>query len=396
MFESMKKFLLAALIFCTSISGRAQNPAAFNITYNGFTPQAQTAFAYAANIWTQALESTIPIKVNAYFTPLIPGLLGITFPNGVKDFPGAPFDSIWYATSLANSITGTELNPGQFDIDVYLNSSINWYLDTAGTVPAGSYDFVSVVLHEICHGLGFVSLAKKSGTEGSFGLLQASDFAPLTTSFPWPDLDTLPGIFDRFLVNALTQPLDTFANPSITLGAQLTGNNIYYNGSNALAANGNIKPRMYAPGSFSLGSSILHLNEATYPTGNINELMTPNAAAGNANHNPGPICIGILKDIGWTINPYLGIADHSGEVNIVVIYPNPASQFAVCNMQLAKNMEVKFSLFDYLGKEVMGKTKKVTGGFYSEKLDVQNLQAGIYFLNLSGENFSVAKKIVVE
>lgn len=396
MFESMKKFLLGVLIFCTSFSGRAQNPATFNITYTGFTPQAQTAFAYAANIWTQTLESTVPIKVNVYFTTLIPGLLGITFPNGIKDFPGAPMNSTWYATSLANSITGTELNPGQFDIDIYLNSSVNWYTDTVGTVPAGQYDLVSIVLHEICHGLGFVSLAKKSGAEGSFGLLQASDFAPLTTSFPWPSLDTLPSVFDRYLLNALSQPLDTFTNPSTTLGTILTSNNIYFSGPSAVAANGNFNPRMYAPSPFSLGSSVLHLNEATYPTGNINELMTPNAAAANANHNPGPICIGILKDIGWTINPNVGIAENNFTSNDIFIYPNPAIQLAVCNMQFASSTEVRFVLNDIFGREIINVKKKLNAGFNSEKIDVSNLLSGIYFLNFAGENISVVKKLIVE
>jgi hypothetical protein len=390
----MKKNFIALLIFCLSISGRAQNPAVFNITYTGFTPQAQTAFAYAANIWTHTLESTVPIKVNAYFITLVPGLLGITFPNGIKDFPGAPMDSTWYATSLANSITGTELNPGQFDIDVYLNSSINWYTDTIGTVPAGNYDLVSVVLHEICHGLGFVSLAKKSGTVGSFGLLQASDFAPLVTSFPWPVLDTLPGIFDHFLVNALTQPLDTFTNPSTSLGTQLSNNNIYFNGSNAMAANGNIKPRMYAPGTFSLGSSVLHLNEATYPTGNINELMTPNAAAANANHNPGPICIGILKDIGWTINPYLGVEENNSGENNVVIYPNPViDELYVISYTLYDIVQIEIS--DAIGQCVYNQ-KPEAKSQQQIAIDVSGLRPGIYFLKIETGNRSVMKKFIVQ
>jgi hypothetical protein len=389
----VKKFLLATIAFCLVAQLHGQNPVQFNVTYNGFTPQAQIAFAYAANIWTQTLESTVPIKVNAYFTPLIPGLLGITFPNGVKDFPGAPVDSTWYPTSLANSITGTELNPGQFDIDLYLNSSINWYTDTTGTVPPAQYDLVSVVLHELCHGLGFVSLAKKSGTVGSFGLLQASDFAPLTTSFPWPALDTLPGIFDRYLINALGQPLDTFANPSTTLGTQLSNNNVYFSGPNAVAANGNINPRMYAPATFSLGSSILHLNEATYPTGNINELMTPNAAAGNANHNPGPICIGILQDIGWTINPYLGVEENNSGENDIVMYPNPTTnQLAVSSKRLAIG---KAEIYDALGQCVFHR-KPVAGNQKQITVDVSALTPGIYFVKIESGKNSVMKKLIVQ
>jgi hypothetical protein len=392
MFESMKKFLSAVAAICVAAQLHAQNPVQFNVTYNGFTPQAQTAFAFATNIWTHTLESTVPVKVNTYFAPLVPGLLGITLPNGIKDFPGAPVASTWYATSLANSIAGTELNPGQFDMDLYLNSSINWYTDTTGTVPAGQYDLVSIVLHELCHGLGFVSLAKKSGTEGSFGLLQASDFAPLVTSFPWPQLDTLPGIFDHYLLNAVLQPLDTFTNPSSSLGTQLI-NSVYFSGPSAVSANGNFNPRMYAPSTFSLGSSILHLNEATYPVGNINELMTPNAAAGSANHNPGPICIGILQDIGWMINPYLGIDESNNDENDFTVYPNPATEeFTIYDLRFTI-LEIEVS--DILSQSVFSK-QPAANSQQPITIDVSHWSRGVYILKLSGEKFFVTKKIVVK
>jgi len=258
-------------------------------------------------------------------------------------------------------------------------------------VPVAQYDLASVVLHEIGHGLGFASLAKKSGTIGSFGLLQASDFSPIITSFPWPQLDTLPGIFDRFIVNSLIHPLDTFANPSTALGAQLTNNNIYFNGSNALAANGNIKPRMYAPSTFSLGSSILHLNESTYPTGNINELMTPNAAAGNANHNPGPICIGILKDIGWTVNPYLSVSESELMKDELLLYPNPAeNQLAVSKRQLAIT---KIDIYDALGRHVYSR-KPEASSKQQIAIDVSDLAPGIYFLKIISGNSSAMKKVI--
>lgn len=389
----MKKFLTVLFALFVAFQLRAQNPVQFNVTYNGFTPQAQAAFAFATHIWSQTLESTVPVKVNTYFVPLgSGGLLGITLPNGIKDFPGAPVASTWYATSLANSIAGTELNPGQFDMDLYLNSSINWYTDTTGTVPAGQYDLVSIVLHELCHGFGFVSLAKKSGTEGSFGLLQASDFAPLVTSFPWPQLDTLPGIFDHYLLNALFQPLDTFTNPSTALGTQLT-NSVYFSGPSAVSANGNINPRMYAPGTFSLGSSILHLNEATYPVGNINELMTPNAAPGSANHNPGPICIGILQDIGWTINPYLGIDENNSEENNFSVYPNPATK--ELRVSDFKFQIERADVFDVLGKCVISQ-HPVSSVQHQIIIDVSKLKRGAYMVKLLGEKFSPTKRIVVE
>lgn len=299
--------------------------ASFSITYSGFTPDATAAFDYAAAIWSSLLNSSVPIKVNAYFIPLLPGLLGITLPNGRKDFSGAPLPATWYATALANSITDTELNTGESDFDLYLNSGINWYFGTDGYCPAGKYDLVSIALHEICHGLGFVGLAKVTGTTGSFGLLEAIDFAPITTSFPWPDLDTLPAVFDTKLIEEDGNFLITFPNPSTELKSNFTGNQVYFDGENASQMNNGFKPKMYAPSSFALGSSLVHLNESTYPAGNVNELMTPFSGASNAVHDPGPIVMGILKDIGWNVN-YTGVpGELPAKVHSLKVFPNPAS-----------------------------------------------------------------------
>jgi hypothetical protein len=158
---SSMRFSIILFLLAFALPSRSQT-ATFNITYNGFTPEAQMAFQYAADQWSNIVVSNIPIKVNAYYTALLPGLLGITFPNGRKDFSGAPMQTTWYATSLANAIADTELNPGESDIDMYLNSSIDWYYDSTGTVPSTQYDLVSVVMHELCHGLGFASRFRES------------------------------------------------------------------------------------------------------------------------------------------------------------------------------------------------------------------------------------------
>ena len=384
----MKKLYISIIIFCFSLFAKAQT-ATFNITYTGFTPQAQAAFQYAANIWSNTVTSTVPIKVLVHFQPLLSSMLGITFPNGRKNFAPASIadTNTWYSTSLANSIAGVELNPGEVDIEMYLNSTTAWNYDTTGTVPAGQYDLVSVALHELCHGLGFLSLAKKTSTTGSFGELLASDFAPLTTSYPWPNLDTLPSVFDRLLVTNLNDQLDTFPNPSTTLGTKFSSNNIYFIGPYAMAANGGIKPRIYAPATFALGSSITHLNEATYPAGNINELMTPNGTPSSANHNPGPICIGILKDIGWTMNPNLSVHELANNENTFSIYPNPSTDHIFFLSSVPKEKIKSIELKNVLGEKVMTLENNST-------TDIANLPNGIYFILFSGNDFQVAKKFI--
>lgn len=313
--------VLAALL---QVQTARSQQATFDITYAGFTPEAELAFNYAADIWSTYLMSDVPIKVNAKMVFLLPGQLGITFPNGEKNFAGAPYADVWYASCLANAIAGEELNPGEADIDVFLSSSANWYFGTDGNPGATEYDFVSTVLHELCHGLGFLSLANVDDTSGSFGLIFAESFAPLVTSFTWPDLDTLPGAFDMWLLSGADEQLVDLANPSATLETIFTSNNVFLESPMVLATHGE-GGRIYAPSTFTLGSSLSHWNEGTYPVGNPNEFMTPFAADGHANHVPGPLTLAVLDEIGWEVSDGLPIINLNPNNKVLAIYPNPAT-----------------------------------------------------------------------
>jgi hypothetical protein len=109
----------------------------------------------------------------------------------------------------------------------------------------------------------------------------------------------MPLSYDRFLENAKGQNLvKSFPNNSAALAAQLTSNGVYFNGPQTRAANGGRGARLYAPSPWS-GSSISHLDEATYPAGNPNSLMTPQLNSGESIHDPGSIGLAVLRDQGW-------------------------------------------------------------------------------------------------
>ncbi|MEA5464589.1 S8 family serine peptidase [Leptothoe sp. PORK10 BA2] len=274
----------------TALTNNSQT-ATINVTYNGFSREAQTAFQYAVDIWESLLVSDVPIEIEANWTGLDRGVLGSAGPNQfIRDFAGAVAAGTWHPIAIANKLAGQDLDPRKADISSNFNSDLgNWYFGTDGNTPAGQYDFVSVVLHELGHGLGFVGLM---------------DFDAPSGLGSWGFDSGFPGIYDQFTVsgrgNSLLDPL-LYPNPSPQLGLELTSNNIYFAGANAVDANNGFAPKLYAPRSWQGGSSYSHLDEDTYRTGNPNSLMTPQLGQAEAIHTPGAIGLGMLEDMGWTI-----------------------------------------------------------------------------------------------
>ncbi|MBC8173851.1 MAG: T9SS type A sorting domain-containing protein [Chitinophagales bacterium] len=389
----MKNFIrvsLLLLFFCIQKQRCHAQAATFEISYIGTSEEAETAIGYAADIWSQYLISDIPVKISVHFQLLTPGLLGITFPNGIMNFSGAEVSDIWYPTALANAMAGTELNPGYADIEIYLNSTMTWYFGTDGLVPAGKYDLVTVAMHEMGHGLGIIGLANKTGSEGSFGTITADLFAPLTTSFPWPDLDTLPSIFDTYMEDEGGSNLITYTNPSADLGAAFTSNNIWYNSPTSVIANDGSRPKIYAPATYALGSSCTHLDEVTYPPGNENELMTPNGTTGSAHQYPGPIVLGILSDIGWEVTEPVYV-EGNNFISQLEINPNPASRNVSINVPPGHSV-YKIEVFDINGRVMH--TSKVNEIIDLYTIDTGNLLPGTYFVKIFTGDQSIQTKFL--
>jgi len=268
-----------------------------NVTYNGFSATAQTAFQYAVDILETELTSSVMIDLIANWIPLAPNVLGAAGTTyNARNHPSFPLSNTWYSAALANALVGIDLQGSIHDINAYFNSNFaNWYLGTDGLTPTGQYDFVSVVLHEIIHGLGFFGSMTVSVGVGSWG----NSTPPIS-----------PYVYDLYAVNGSNQRLlntTLFPNPSTALGTQLTSNNIFYDGTSAVIGNGGTNPKLYTPSTWVQGSSYSHWDDATYPAGNINSLMTHALGTAEAIHHPGYITRGLFKDIGWTIDQPLPV-----------------------------------------------------------------------------------------
>lgn len=259
-----------------------------------------TAFNHAKGIWEQTITSTQTIRVEARWDSLStctggPVSLGSAGANQRWRGGTLPANT-WFVDALADAITNMDLNGGGIpDIVATFNSECDepgatpdWYYGTDGMPGMGQVDFVSVVLHELGHGLGFAGLGTVTGATGT--VRSSGD----------------PMSYDTFTQDGLTPPVFLVnypADPSPLLKDALEGqrgDGLFFNGTNANAANFGQPPQLYAPAAWQQGSSYSHLDENTF-NGTTNALMTPQLAAMEAQHIIGGITCGIFEDQGWTI-----------------------------------------------------------------------------------------------
>ncbi|WP_375419031.1 T9SS type A sorting domain-containing protein [uncultured Hymenobacter sp.] len=281
-------------------ASRRGQAASITVTYTDFTPEAQAAFQYAVNIWQSQLNSAVPIHVDAQWTSLGRGVLGSAGTTTVaRNFSGAPQANVWYPIALAEKIAGQDLNgPGQAEISANFSSEANWYYGTDGQTPRGKYDLVTVVLHELCHGLGFVASAgyDPDTSNGDYGYGFDTGTGP-----------ALPFTFDTFIETADGRRLTDagiFPNPGTALGTEFIGGQLFFDSPLAAAVNpapGDKRPRLYSPDPYSNGSSISHLDEEAYPAGTPFSLMTYAVGAAEAIHDPGELTRKMFDEMGWFV-----------------------------------------------------------------------------------------------
>ncbi|MFZ2906219.1 MAG: T9SS type A sorting domain-containing protein [Cyclobacteriaceae bacterium] len=255
--------------------------ATIEVTFSsGFPVDAQAAFQQAVDIWETIISSPVPIKVQANWSPLGSGVLGSAiYWSAFANFDGAQKQNVFYPVALAEKMAGKELNEAEdFEIFANFSSNMNWYFGSSGTPAANQFDFITVVMHEIGHGLGFSGSFGVENNQGTVGAFSTD----------------VPIVFDAFVETGSGVKLLTFNSPSAQLRAQLTSQNLrIIVQKNAIGSS-----LLYAPTTFDDGSSISHLDEASYPPG-ANALMTPQIGFQEVNHDPGPLASGILSDMGW-------------------------------------------------------------------------------------------------
>ena len=149
------------------------------------------AFQHAANIWGATLNSTVPIRIGAAFVPLSctagGAVLGAAGAYEIwSDFTNAPRPNTWYPSALASKLAGTDLTtPADPHIIARFNSRLGLFPDCLPGSPfdlgldnraAGRIDLVTVLLHEMAHGLGFQTFTDDETGQQLLGIPSVWDY----------------------------------------------------------------------------------------------------------------------------------------------------------------------------------------------------------------------------
>ena len=271
-----------------SPSANLEKLSKFAVTYNSFPIWARTEVQAALDTWAANFKSSVDINVIATWgRSASSDILGSARPGSYfAGFTGAPDSTLWYPSALANALAGKDLDRDNAEIIIQVNSLANWNQRGDDKPGPTEYDLQSVILHEVAHGLGFLSTDAYDEFFG-FGSIDQ------------------PTPFDAYIQTPDGRRLADMPTPSLELGKTLTSP-LYWIGENGKQANGGEKIKMYTPAIYEPGSSVSHLDEATFSKSGPDAVMTPNLDAGEVFHQPGPLLLAMMADL--RVKPPVGLA----------------------------------------------------------------------------------------
>lgn len=260
----------------------------FSITFLGpWDPAARTALQYACDIWSLILYLPQPVRLKAEWSDTLPSnyLATCSVTSHYPIISGT--DTIKYPVALYEAKKDTNINLTDPDMYMKVNAlRSDWHFGIDGDPAGDEYDFVTVALHEICHGLGFSGSMKVTpgGTYGDAVFDAPGQAYDVYTFAAWgAPLVALPQHGDQ-LAYSLTHGGVYFYRYTSSIGKMLDG-----------LGYGNAE--LYAPNTWVPGSSFSHLDE------NFNNtpaaLMTYSGSPDEAIHWPGYLIRGIMQSMGW-------------------------------------------------------------------------------------------------
>lgn len=260
--------------------------------------QIRESVQWAVSMWQTVLrkltgdagDQTLKIRViNSGADLQSIGLLAMCVPNAIKNFEHVPSE-IWYPSALANQIVSRDLLPSSPDMTVFIDLDYNEWNTLNAQPKDNEYDLRSVALHEIGHGLGFVSLFVEAGGQGSLNGNQLKNLIPntlrLLLGFDLPDFGNKGTVFDMYLYDYNGNALTNMTDPQVLGG-------ILIDTQNAITfQNGPVKEQVCVTDPFKPFTSIMHLDDKS-------SLMQPSIGPGQRVTVVDTATQKVLERLGW-------------------------------------------------------------------------------------------------
>ncbi|SCX90754.1 PEP-CTERM protein-sorting domain-containing protein [Nitrosospira sp. Nl5] len=187
-------------------------------------------------------------------------------------------------------LTGTDLNGNNVDGSLDVNFGNFWELDFNATPSNTEYDFYSALFHEFTHALGFTSTMGQSG-EPIFGTQDTGSWST----------------FDSFLTDKngarIIDPANFALNQetwnAASIGGPSPAGGLFFDGANAVAANGGSPVGLYTPTTWEEGSSVSHLDDENPAL--AGRMMLAASEAGPYARDYDAVEVGMLADLGYTV-----------------------------------------------------------------------------------------------
>ncbi len=271
---------------------------------SGFwTAAARQAMQRAVDLVSSELNGSVPVSIDAcWVTPgeedtFLAGArptaatlntAGFLSSQGLREpnvfYPLASATQALGAGSCASSLFGC----GQADIGIVFSSERPWSFSLGEEPIPGQFDFVTVAMHELTHGLGFVA----------FSILAIADpepGEPAVQFLDWPDAFSKTWLRVRNASNPLqdAEPYWEMSEAQRVQAATANFGLIF----NFEYTSGGISrtPYVFSPNPYQGGSSLSHFSSST----EFDELMVPQIGVNQRRRQLG-VAGGVLDRAGWS------------------------------------------------------------------------------------------------